>query len=920
MQNVATCGQTKKRDEHSIRGLNRRRRGSAAERICIAVVLSAGIVGLASWASAQQAVQPDQSFAPGEAYVTRFSGVVSGADGKPTINVNGVVGGVIDVRAPGAPPAGEHWINEPQHTQVTAGEVGQVFGVALDDATPPNVYLTASAAFGLHLAPGGDWMQGQWGSGGSGAVYKLDAQSGYRPQLFATITLDGRPNSGAALGNIAYDRAHKQLFVSDLETGMIHRVGLDGKLIDRYDHGVTGRAAFLDATSRQRGSLPPIAFAPESRARMADCAQGPFERTPACWNVAASGRRVWGLGVYQNPVLQQQRLYYAVWSGPDFDSAAWNAATDDDKRNAVWSVKIAPDGSFDSSDVRREFLLPDAFVKPQDIARAGYSRPVSDITFSQCGPRPIMLVAERGGMRNLGLSALAPFAFPHEARALRYELDQNGAWRVVGRYDVGYYDRKAEGQPFIRANCEGGVAFGLGYNAQWIADPAKPDDFVWISGHSLCSPEAPCHLPASAQSSQAPVEPASTSPTGAQSLKLDDSQVHGIQGMNERAFDELLPPAALQPYPLSGEPYPPANLDQSYLIDTDRNIDESGNLIEAELTRDDSTKIGDIAIYAPCAVRAPGTPAAIYLLPPPPLEDQPPPIIVGHDPAATHAMIASHGTLTSHYRWGSHNLYWSHNRFRSHNPYWSHNRLGSHSLFWSHNRLRSHTRLLSHDRSQSHSAASSHFRFGSHNQEWSHNRFRSHDPRRSGGHLPAGSHDAALSHQRTGSHLAAVSRAQGHQPAGSHTVAMSLANTHRPPGSHTAATSRAQTHQPAGSHTAAISRAQTHRPAGSHSATISHAQAHRPVGSHSAAISRAQTHRPTGSHSTAISRAKVGPPDSAHGPGGVVGHRPQGSHSAAISHSRFHAPGAQRPAISTPAPTIRSGPSRLERGRDLHSQ
>ena len=80
-------------------------------------------------------------------------------------------GSIIDLRSPRMPPLGQHWVDEPQRKPVTAGQVGQVFGVALDDANPPNVYLTATAtaAFGLHRA-GNGWMPGMWGPGGPGAV------------------------------------------------------------------------------------------------------------------------------------------------------------------------------------------------------------------------------------------------------------------------------------------------------------------------------------------------------------------------------------------------------------------------------------------------------------------------------------------------------------------------------------------------------------------------------------------------------------------------------------------------------------------------------------------------------------------------------------------------------------------------------
>ena len=68
---------------------------------------------------------------PGEAYVARFSGTTTEA-GKTVIDTGGTVGSVIDIRNPAQAPRGQHWLNEPQHNPVTAGEVGQVFGVTLN--------------------------------------------------------------------------------------------------------------------------------------------------------------------------------------------------------------------------------------------------------------------------------------------------------------------------------------------------------------------------------------------------------------------------------------------------------------------------------------------------------------------------------------------------------------------------------------------------------------------------------------------------------------------------------------------------------------------------------------------------------------------------------------------------------------------
>jgi hypothetical protein len=75
-------------------------------------------------------------------------------------------------------------------------------------------------------------MPGQFGldkGGTPGSVWKIDGVTGV-VSLFANITHDGKDNAGPGLGDIAYDSATQQFFVSDLETGLIHRLGLDGAL------------------------------------------------------------------------------------------------------------------------------------------------------------------------------------------------------------------------------------------------------------------------------------------------------------------------------------------------------------------------------------------------------------------------------------------------------------------------------------------------------------------------------------------------------------------------------------------------------------------------------------------------------------------------------------------------------------------
>ncbi|MBV9636390.1 MAG: hypothetical protein JOZ40_17350, partial [Methylobacteriaceae bacterium] len=557
---------------------------------------------------------------PGEAFVTRFSGAVStpGPTGKPTFSLDpkGVVGSIIDIRAPRQPPLGQHWIDEPQRNPIRAEAVGQVFGVALDDATPPNVYVSATAAFGLHLAAGSQqWMPGMWGvGGGPNTIYRLEAANSYRPTVFARVALAGRQNTGPALGNLAFDRKNKQIFVSDLETGMIHRIrAADGADLGHYDHGAEGRTRFLDATSGQTKTLTPISFDPNSRARLADCPSGDFEHSPECWNLAASGRRIWGLAVRQNPDSGEVRLYYAVWSSPAFGNTEWGGLPEDEKRNSIWSVRLGSDGSFDISDVRREFLVPDFYLDPEDIARGGYSQPVSDIAFAECGQRRVMLLAERGGIRNQGLGIENAFAYPNEARALRYELDAGGNWQPVGRYDVGFYDRSNKAWPHLRANCAGGVAFGYAYTADswansWAIDRTKPDETAWFSGDALCSPDGPCFSLGTGR-------------------RDDGSQVHGIQGTPSAAFDDILPAGSAETPTANTSPYPPTGPSQSYLIDTDINVGRDGRVDVNSLMRNDATRIGAIAIYQQCPAEAPppAIPGTLSPTPPIPPIEQPPP-------------------------------------------------------------------------------------------------------------------------------------------------------------------------------------------------------------------------------------------------------------------------------------------------------
>jgi hypothetical protein len=830
---------------------------------------SAWVVGvLAAFAgiTVEPASAQDDLLRPGEAYATRFSGTksVNGPDGKPLITIDpaGTVGSIVDIRNPGRPPRGEHWVDEPQRKPVAARDVGQVFGVALDAEGPPNIYLAATSAFGLHRnADNSQWMEGMWGaSGGPGTIYRLDREAGYAPRVFATVTLNGRSNSGPGLGNIAFDKWNKQLFVSDLETGMIHRYrAADGSDLGFYDHGTQGRPKFLDVAGGKPGNLPPIAFDPASKPRITDCPTGKFDNSPECWNFAPSGRRVWGLAAWKHPQTGETRLYYSVWSSPAFGDPTWDTAKDDsDKRNSIWSVRLDPEGGFVANDVRREFVMPDFFKDPAVIARSGYSSPVSDITFPECGGTALMLLGERGGIRNLGLDVDKPFAAPHEARAFRVGLTQQGSWRVLGRYDVGFYNRRLDGEPFVRANCAGGVAFGPGYTPDGRADFSKPNQFAWISGDALCSVDGPCNNPAGNRPPPGP-QPPNTPRTVSdeQSLEPDDAEVHGLQGMPINLFSEIVPP------PNANDQA--AGADQAYLIDIDINVDATGAVIPDTLLRNDATKIGDVAVYQNCA---PGDAVPAFELPPP---------VIGHWPVFSHSRTGSHNPQYSHYRHGTHNPKLSHERARSHTRSMTHHRYisrrpesGTPGAQQVHPSEQSHNREISvHRQPRSHNPrVSGDIPVLSHNRKLSHPTERTHNPRVS--HRPRLSHNERISsqHKPPASHDERIS--SQHKPPASHDGRIS--NEHRPPASHN--TTISDPHPPERSHNPRISI--PHPPERSHNPRISNP--HPPERSHNPRISN--PHPPVRSHNPRISNPH--PPARSHNPQ-VSGHKPVGSHNARIS-------------------------------------
>ena len=327
---------------------------------------------------------------PGDAAVTGFSGAKVWGEvpsdvlpiDRTFIDTSGAVLQVFDLTKLGGPPGGQV-ANAPPSYRATAGDVGQVFGVTLDSDTAsktPNIYVGATSLFGLQIVsaegvrlvkgePGAQWMPGQFGvGGGPGSIWKVDGTTGTL-SLFANLKHDGKDNAGPGLGALAYDPDTGQLFATDLEFGLIHRLGRDGQDRGTFDHGVAGRkAAGLDAISYDASSRASIER-PE------------FDvEDPFTWGFADARRLVFAVAV------ANKRLYYSVA-----------------KPLQIWSVGINADGSF-ADDARLEIEVsgsPTATSSPTSRS----TEPTSSTSHSAASSRAATTTASSPSCRRRSCAA-----------------------------------------------------------------------------------------------------------------------------------------------------------------------------------------------------------------------------------------------------------------------------------------------------------------------------------------------------------------------------------------------------------------------------------------------------------------------------------------------------------------------------------
>ncbi|MBK8085188.1 MAG: DUF11 domain-containing protein [Devosia sp.] len=474
------------------------------------------IVGLAGPACAQ-----DQGaiLRLGDAVVTGFAGTVfpdpetlpedSEAIEETFLDLDGISARVIDASAPGFVWDGRAWSGGVSH-EVLASEVGQVFGVALDDAEPPNIYLAASSAYGLPIVgddsdddgrperlfegePDARFMEGLFGpDGGAGSIWKVDGTTG-EVSHFAVVTLDGVANPGPALGNIAFDAEHRQFFVSDRATGMIHRLDIDGEDLEAYDHGTTGRAA---------EGLPEVVYDPSGAL---DISRSDFDaEDPDSWGYAAPDRQVWGLAVHQG------RLYYAVL---------------DDSQ--IWSVGIdAHSGAF-ADDPRWELDVP---KRPKKL-------PVSDIVFTEKGA---MILAQRGAITSSW--DYAGFADTGDSRLYRFWLETPDDPETPSRW-IETPEEYAVGFGGEHRQTDGGIDLGYGFDRDGRLDLGFCEATLLTTGDDLrlapdladaLLPGGPLAIDGLQAMPAGPVKPENTPPWASYIIDLDaradDADVTGHPG------------------------------------------------------------------------------------------------------------------------------------------------------------------------------------------------------------------------------------------------------------------------------------------------------------------------------------------------------------------------------------------------------
>ncbi|MER8771285.1 hypothetical protein NKH63_21455 [Mesorhizobium sp. M0960] len=441
----------------------RSRAGHLRRAIQAASGLSALALAAGLWLGGSAQAQETQIIYPGSMAVTGFSGTIipNFEEGLPPgvdpvdetfIDTARATLRVFDVSRLGGPASGQ-LVFTPPPFEVTAEQIGQVFGITYDDGVRdgvpsaiPNLYAGATSLHGIRIVtPDGDadgrperqrrgtadavFMDGQFGTengGGPGTIWKIDGITG-AVSKFADIDA----NSGPGIGDVTFDNIHRQFFASDLDTGLIHRIDANGALVDTFDHGVAGRPAH---------GLPPVA----DDGSVMDIQGAAFDsEDPDSWGYTQDERRVWSVA------YRGGRLYYSVG-----------------EKAEIWSVGIAGDGSF--GDPRWELTV-----------KADKDYAVTDIAFDNKG---FMYLAQRGPVENR--YDYSQFADSGKGEVIRYWRENpddpatESVWvEVPQEYAVGF--------PQDNRQSAGGLDLQYGYDSEGNLDTGICTDTLVDTGDKL---------------------------------------------------------------------------------------------------------------------------------------------------------------------------------------------------------------------------------------------------------------------------------------------------------------------------------------------------------------------------------------------------------------------------------------------------
>lgn len=322
----------------------------------------------------------------------------------------------------------------------TRGELGQVFGVALDRQSTPDIFVASTDIYGGVPGPNyTTYPDGRY------AIYRLRPAGGLangKYELFFKVQTTGQ----ASLGQIAFNSdalnggVQGVLYASNFDDGKIYVVKNSatnsggGALLTTYDHGLS-RSTVVDPAT---GALFVQIADDTTQARSKD------------------GRLVWAVQFNR----AEGRLYYAVRDG--------------DHKNSIWSVGVDASGAPNMPSLRREFEV----ISDEGNDNSSTKLMVSDIAFTFSGT--LMMIAERYD-RNFSSQV-------HQTRVLHFKKS-GSSWvpeQADNRQRVGAHGQNGA----TNANSAGGIDYSYEYNlgtsaASSAIDVTKPEGRIVVSGDAL---------------------------------------------------------------------------------------------------------------------------------------------------------------------------------------------------------------------------------------------------------------------------------------------------------------------------------------------------------------------------------------------------------------------------------------------------